>query len=269
MDDRIVPFGKHKGKPVEILATDKQYIEWLLAQSWFKEKYFNIYTVVINNFREPVDTPEHNKIQVKFLDFNYRLKLVYFLYPEIFERNIDYLNNSMLEWLNSENIELNVRNNFLDSLENPIKSERYGLYSTSLMWYSNPIFENVDVSFSISYGLKFYFDNSIKWVDYINRKTCEVKLEIKPTISDDFPSVLRQMKASMPISEDSYFVKKYYLLLIEQYTGIGATKSEFIEYFKTQGYIVVFEEEFVNIELPNYDKQFIIGNKLKEMIETK
>ena len=68
MEDKLIPFGKYKGKPVEILANDKEYRNWLLAQSWFKEGNLTLYNVIINNFREPENTPEHNKMQIKFLN---------------------------------------------------------------------------------------------------------------------------------------------------------------------------------------------------------
>lgn len=74
MPEEIVPFGKHKGKPIEAILDDRKYRDWLLAQSWFKEQHTSLYTVVINNGTEPVDTPEHNAMQIRFLDEGFRLK---------------------------------------------------------------------------------------------------------------------------------------------------------------------------------------------------
>lgn len=68
---KIVPFGKYKGQPVEALVHDRQYVEWLTAQPWFKEKFQPIYNLVINNFGEPSETPEHNAMQALFLDDEY------------------------------------------------------------------------------------------------------------------------------------------------------------------------------------------------------
>jgi uncharacterized protein (DUF3820 family) len=31
----IVPFGKYKGQPVEALAQDRSYLDWLQTQNWF------------------------------------------------------------------------------------------------------------------------------------------------------------------------------------------------------------------------------------------
>jgi hypothetical protein len=39
MSADLIPFGKYKGQPLEAIQSDKQYIDWLLAWGWFKEKY--------------------------------------------------------------------------------------------------------------------------------------------------------------------------------------------------------------------------------------
>jgi hypothetical protein len=68
----------------------------------------------------------------------------------------------------------------------------------------------------------------------------EYLIEIKPVVSDDFPAVLRQMKLS-----------KAKILFISKYTGIGATKEEFVNYFKTQGIRVVFQSDVDNFSFEN------------------
>ena len=61
MASEIVPFGKYKGQPIEALAQDKSYLEWLSAQDWFRERYANIYTLVLNNFAEPSESTRLNR----------------------------------------------------------------------------------------------------------------------------------------------------------------------------------------------------------------
>lgn len=69
MNTQLVPFGKYKGQPMEVMQMDKKYCDWLSKQDWFREQYGNVYNqVIINNFTEPSETPEHNRLQVKFLD---------------------------------------------------------------------------------------------------------------------------------------------------------------------------------------------------------
>lgn len=69
--NEVVPFGKHKGKPVEVLLQDKPYTEWLLAQPWFEERFATICALVRGAGEEPQETPEHNALQVKFLELEF------------------------------------------------------------------------------------------------------------------------------------------------------------------------------------------------------
>jgi len=64
----IVPFGKYRGQPIEALATDRDYCDWLMGQTRFRERYGAVYTLIVNNFAEPSATPEHNALQARFLD---------------------------------------------------------------------------------------------------------------------------------------------------------------------------------------------------------
>ncbi len=82
-DTNLVPFGKYKGQPIEVLVNDRQYLDWLTAQPWFRERHENLYTIIINNFAEPSETPEHNKLQAKFLDNNFCLKCIKLAYTNL------------------------------------------------------------------------------------------------------------------------------------------------------------------------------------------
>jgi hypothetical protein len=67
----LVPFGKYKGKPVEDLAADVNYLGWLRSQTWFSDRYPQIDKAIIvvqHGAQEPSETPEHNKLQACFLD---------------------------------------------------------------------------------------------------------------------------------------------------------------------------------------------------------
>lgn len=69
--NNLIPFGKYKGQPVEVLSNDPEYVEWLRQQDWFKSKYQQINNVVINNFCEPSESPEHNRLVAKFTEDKY------------------------------------------------------------------------------------------------------------------------------------------------------------------------------------------------------
>jgi hypothetical protein len=73
---KIVPFGKYRGQPIEVLQADPDYVEWLRTQDWFSQKYPTINTLIINHFGEPDETPEHNALQARFLDDAFRGQVV-------------------------------------------------------------------------------------------------------------------------------------------------------------------------------------------------
>ena len=65
--DNIVPFGKHRGQPVEVMLADRAYTEWALAQPGIRERYPTFVTIVVDGGRAPdAPTPEHNRLQLVF-----------------------------------------------------------------------------------------------------------------------------------------------------------------------------------------------------------
>lgn len=75
MPGQLVPFGKYKGQPLEVLAHDQDYCDWLMAQPWFVERYTQIHTLIVNQFGEPTETPEHNALQIRCLEERFRLQV--------------------------------------------------------------------------------------------------------------------------------------------------------------------------------------------------
>jgi hypothetical protein len=59
-----------------------------------------------------------------------------------------------------------------------------------------------------------------------------IRVEIKPTVGDDYPAVLRQMRRA-----------ETKVLFLEHYTGKGATREQFIQTFKTANIAVVFRDK--------------------------
>jgi len=74
-EHQIVPIGKYKGQPVETLLADRDYVEWLLGQSWLRDRQPVLYQTIINYGGEPQDSPEHNQMQALFLDDDFCLRL--------------------------------------------------------------------------------------------------------------------------------------------------------------------------------------------------
>ena len=181
MANNVVPFGKYKGQPVEAMAADRGYVDWLLAQSWFKDKHQNIYTLIINNFAEPSETPEHNALQALFLD-------------DVFVKKVLAVHHTGV------------------------------IYET--VWDRDARLPSarLRVAFEIM-GADVYAD--------VERT--EFFIEVKPSVGDDYPVVLRQIR--------NISGKGRRILFLEHYNGVGATKSQFVELFNRSGVKVVFRDE--------------------------
>ena len=79
----IIPFGKYKGRLIEeLLVDDPAYLHWLANQDWFRAKFMILHQVIINRGAEPEETPDHNALQVKFLDDEFCLKFLRHLEPD-------------------------------------------------------------------------------------------------------------------------------------------------------------------------------------------
>ena len=62
----------------------------------------------------------------------------------------------------------------------------------------------------------------------------EIFVEVKPTVADDYPNVLRQMKQNGST-----------VLFLEQYNGSGATLKQFVEVFAMDKIKVVFLQDVI------------------------
>ena len=110
----------------------------------------NYYTLIVNNFQEPSNTPEHNALQAKFLQPAFRLAFVKFLG--------DYHG---------------------DVASTEVLFEHYGF--------------DIDLRGSFDTGKKEKFSG--RWEPIWTH--VHYSVEIKPTVADDYPAVLRQVKATL------------------------------------------------------------------------
>lgn len=153
----IIPFGKYKGQPVEVLLADEGYRDWLMSQDWFRARFGNIYQTIINYGAEPQDTPEHNEMQAAFLDDALCNRLAMLLcQPQ--------------KWPIDQGM---GTERFLEALKHPQIEHRH--------------FEAG--GWDVIYAL-----NWMQWSD--------IRLELKPELGDDFPTVLRLVQR-YPISDYS------------------------------------------------------------------
>lgn len=183
----IVPFGKYKGQQVEALANDRAYVEWLTAQPWFRDKFTNIYNVVVQNSGEPTETPEHNELQTLFLDDEFCFRFLAHL----------------ADW-----------------------QHRGATLRRQFEYQYRPGYPQIDVHLEAETATNYY----------------RVDIEIKPRIGDDYPAVLRQMRANRA---DCLFTREYH--------GVGATREQFVQIFAMSGFRVVFLEDIAGNTIAHYD----------------
>lgn len=267
----IIPFGKYAGQPVDVLQADPSYCQWLTGQNWFRERYATINTLIINNFTKPEDTPEHNALQVKFLDNDFvekfgkyyfkindasRMALAkkyseqYAVCTKMYNKEqiaIDeYNKNTLCDYpytipKDAARVPCNMQHG--DAYYYPKCKE---LYDAKSNWWCKPGSECVccklsDMSSKVGLykfsHIEFEVDGwDVKFVHGVigqNNSLDTVYIEIKPCVGDDYPSILRQMKANQ---QDHYGT---FILLYKQFTATGATESQVKEIFKNSKFNMI------------------------------
>jgi hypothetical protein len=233
----VVPFGKYRGQQVEQLAADPEYCEWLMGQSWFVEKYQAIHTVIINNFGEPSETPEHNRLQLRFLDETFRDRCAQAL---VYHR---------------------PKSNFrFPAFADPPIFEDHG-------W---------DVTWTIHYWGRLHTDfgkgPATEW-SYEDHETwrpggesvgphSRLFIECKPCLGDDFPAVLRQMKSNALRIDRNYasrtggrYPRYAFLLLAGEVQSDSGTIEQIKQFFLQSGFFLRTVADIEQTEpLPYYEE---------------
>ncbi len=226
-ESNIVPFGKYRGQPVEVLAQDTAYVDWLTAQPWFRESHKGIYTLIVNNFREPSETPEHNTLQAKFLDEEFCKR---FVMAAIGRAPI----RTRTEF-ESDGSDVALTYEYLTGSEGA------------------KIDENHNVVYRVDKrGRKYPEMEDSTDFDYL-------RIEVKPSVGDDYPAVLRQIIASRErhyqrerqykSAQDNYYTREKFpyvppygcaVLFLGSYTGVGVTGLQLRQMFARSSIAVVY-----------------------------
>jgi hypothetical protein len=191
--ETTIPFGKYRGHTIEdILVIDPGYLEWLSAQDWFRTQHVHLHQIIINGAQSE-ETPEHNKLQVLFLDDDFCMQVI-----------------------------------------------SIGLDRHCRMIYRR--------------------DFELAGIDVVLEADCGVVgIEIKPSVGDDYPAVIRQIKAARArlanqLARQEPGITTQYIpymaqrlengisqiLFLVSYTGIGATEKQFIATCGAAGIAVIF-----------------------------
>lgn len=156
----LIPFGKHRGKTVaELLDADPQYAEWLLTQAWLTQRYSAVHAALASRGATTDDTPEHNAMQMRFLTPLFRASCYLCLQDPALDRDrVSY-------------VEAGIAHAFTSSAH----------------------FEDrgVDVTLHAGFMAEADIERGALPEHYIRGSW---GIELKPVLSDDYPTVMRQMR---------------------------------------------------------------------------
>jgi uncharacterized protein (DUF3820 family) len=221
----LITFGKYKGQPITKLYEDLSYLDWCKKQDWFSKT--KIYNIIVNQTitTQPSKTPEHNRIQKLFLNNDMTMNFVKKLYP----------------FLKDEGV-------FEDDMRPDVEFE--GMFNWDL------IINNISRYRCIC-----------KWETMEEGSSCcckyekeddvykpNIYCEIKPTIGDDYPAVLRKMGIQKEVTNKHLDGKKKEKLKELGYTGDGFGGSAYSNLKVIKG-ILDYKTNIWNID---YSSRYIL-----------
>lgn len=280
MPDGIIPFGKYRGQPIEAIAEDRSYVDWLLAQPWFRERYAGLHSVVINNFCEPSDTPEHNSMQARFLDEQFRMRFgavalqgkiktsIQCLIPSV-KALAEYIDRCSVpqvidksEFSASKFRYLRYRDGSVRMIQTWQERQlrirlmrdaaEWSEWSDQKLFFSFPcgqIFKTSDLAFEQGYDVSFSC-SSIGIASHREPNSGETKIGSVGNVGSHESQLERLRIEIKPVIGDDYpgilrQVKRSSAnyILTKEYNGIGASLEQVVEIFKLSGVQIVFESD--------------------------
>lgn len=265
----VIPFGKYKGQPVEVLQQDTNYAEWLMTQPWFKERFGATYTLVVNNFGEPAETPEHNALQAMFLDEGWLLRFAALLvhrweFPDTLRRAVRRAVESATKAAEDAKESARQRREYAErplgaspnkwEQESKVRDSKMALADDAraagftatadhlalMLKLSSVMVESADLRFELNGADVVFYLTAFAGEDTGSGRALDqritagrlVSVECKPMIADDYPAILRQMKANHSN-----------VLFAREYTGRGATFEQVKKIFAGESIEIILESE--------------------------
>lgn len=270
-----ISFGKYKGKPFEVLLTDQEYALWLRQSMHDKLmwQYPELFAFITSRFGISDQTPDHNRLQTRFLVHDFCLKCALLCHAELrsYLANIqefhwrkgwmDYVSTELMADVKMS--EERLRWNWKPLSERLQQKQTWLLELSQFLAVSNQLVEGywlkpvyienlqfeeqgADVRFTVQWGMKLY-PHSFNSIDHDNypravwssNSWARFELELKPIMGDDYPAVLRAMK-----------VAKTTTLVVGEYAGFGATWDQVVETFKLSGIKAILVAELEGQIIP-------------------
>jgi len=213
---QTMPFGKYKGRPIaEVVATDRKYIDWCMSQPNIRDSIGDtvINIIHVSSPSEDKNTPVHNRLQASFFDKEKIVDTVVAigLKPAYVEREEtdDELVARIVANIDSDDFSDNER-----QLISKYKSRIYSISLTDVVerFYRRRLRVDGGENRSYYYPERIFIEES-GW-DVVatgilvedtynagqNNDTVSIHLELKPSLGDDFPSVLRDVKKRISLA---------------------------------------------------------------------
>jgi hypothetical protein len=287
--ERVIPFGKYKNQPYEILLADASYALWLLSSMFAKlqEQHPSLLAFLVSRYGQPDSTPEHNRLQNRFLDTEFALRFALAV-----SQRIRHLGSGLATfdpaalWAyrvrdklerekdRAARMRLYEKGDSLGALRDDLMEQAQRLaFVSHTGHYTDGIWHNAigvtqlqfekagaDVSYFVECGAtlvaKPCVQDEFSDFDSIGEQPINIssfgerdgfRIEVKPIVGDDYPAILRSMKAV----NDTH-------LLVGEYCGAGATWDEVVRIFALSGICAVRREDVEQTPLPESFKTVAI-----------
>ena len=164
-----MPVGKYRGQDLyDVMESDPGYIEWISQQEWFRQQHPQVYK---------------NVLQARFLDETMRNALADWYLPEF---DVDAFVKRELANHRSAQREYAAK-----ALE-----KHWCRKVTTQVSTTGPVFEALGIDVSFSCRRHVSVRGVGKTVIEDEGEESELNIEVKPTVGDDYPTVLRQILAA-------------------------------------------------------------------------
>lgn len=250
----LVPFGKYKGQPVEALSTDPDYLRWLENQPWAREKFSWLINaakavIVLNVSEEEPRTPEHNRMQARFLDKEFCRKF-FESFPGLIRGSYEHREEELRAGLASTEKELQYWDEVIakssicksfneENRENRKKRlvELKEQLSVLLAENNRDRLPNDYSNFRVSFE-----ENNWDVVLYSRFLGTRFYIECKPCVGDDYSGILRKIKSRHTQGEDRRrsFRK---VLFFKQFSSSAISEEDLREMFGLSGVDVLRMDE--------------------------
>jgi len=239
-----------------------------MGQAWFRERYGNVYTLIVNNFAEPSETPEHNALQARFLDEQLCRNLLIAIGWAPLANPLEYERQTIRDrgWSVDK-----IHYDF-DDLQDQVARGRkletqcwpnqpyyprdpFGCYSkeskSATLRQLEETLDKASAEIEQASGdnlritLRPQFEVA-GWDVVIYAEVAEdwrgrqlTLVELKPSLGGDYPAILRQMKANSRIAPYYGEGDPYKILVFDQFAAAGATLDQVRAIFAASGFTVL------------------------------